>query len=188
MRIQVNLASEPFRRDRPMIVASAVVAGLLVISFGILTWIILADRGNMQQTRADLADAQKRLARVEAQQRKLDAALRQPGNAQVLERSIFLNAIIQRKGISWTRIFEDLEKCLPHDVRIMAIRPQINPQNQIYLDMTVAATSQQPVINFLIKLESSDVFGATTVSAVLPPSQTEPMFRFRINVNYQQKL
>ena len=34
MRIGVNLASEPFRRDRPMIIASRAVAFLLVVSLG----------------------------------------------------------------------------------------------------------------------------------------------------------
>ncbi len=41
MRIPVNLANEPFRRDRPMVVASGAVAVLLLLSlmmFGYLAW------------------------------------------------------------------------------------------------------------------------------------------------------
>ena len=48
-----------------------------------------------------------------AEQAQLDAVLRKPENAEVLERSVFLNALLVRKGISWTRIFADLEKVLP---------------------------------------------------------------------------
>jgi hypothetical protein len=32
------------------------------------------------------------------------------------------------------------------------------------------------------------VFGATAVHSSLPPAQTEPLFRYRISVNYAQKL
>ena len=41
----------------------------------------------------------------------------------MLERSVFLNALLYRKGISWTRIFADLEKVVPHNVRIMSDPP-----------------------------------------------------------------
>ena len=47
------------------------------------------------------------------EQARQDAILRQPENAEVLERSLFLNALLYRKGISWTRIFADLEKSFP---------------------------------------------------------------------------
>ena len=56
--------------------------------------------------------------------------LRKPENAEVLERSVFLNALLVRKGISWTRIFADLEKVLPHNVRIIQIHPSVDAQNR----------------------------------------------------------
>ena len=48
--------------------------------------------------------------------------LRRPQNADVLEQSVFLNALLKRKGISWTKIFADLEKVVPYNVRIIQIR------------------------------------------------------------------
>jgi len=59
----------------------------------------------------------------------------------VLERSVFLNAVLYRKGISWTRIFADLEKTVPYNVKVLAIRPSVNSQNEVMLDMTVGADS-----------------------------------------------
>ena len=61
--------------------------------------------------------------RSRAEQAKLDAVLRKPENAQVLDRSVLLNSLLYRKGISWTKIFADLEKMLPHNVRVISIRP-----------------------------------------------------------------
>ena len=44
MRFPINLASEPFRRDRAMIVASAVLSGLLIATFGLLVALIVNER------------------------------------------------------------------------------------------------------------------------------------------------
>jgi len=57
----------------------------------------------------------------------------------------------------------------------------------VYLEMDVASQSSEPVIDMLTRMESSEQFGATHVATWLPPSQTEPMYRYRVNVNYGQK-
>jgi len=106
----------------------------------------------------------------------------------VLERSLFLNTLLFRKGISWTKVFADLEKELPPNVRIITIRPQVVSENQVYLEMTVGAESPAPVVDLLTRLESSEVFGATTVYNIVTPSQNDPLYRYRVSVNYGQKL
>jgi hypothetical protein len=58
----------------------------------------------------------------------------------------------------------------------------------VFLEMTVGAESPIPVVEMLTRLESSEVFGATTVYSTVPPSQSEPLYRVRVSVNYGQKL
>src|ERR1051326_660966 len=100
MRISVNLASEPFRRDRPMIVGSVACAVLLVLLLGSLMFLIMANRTRLKDSRAAVAKLNSESRTLSAEQAKLDAALRQPANAEVLERSILLNTLIARKSIS----------------------------------------------------------------------------------------
>jgi type IV pilus assembly protein PilN len=188
MKIGVNLATQPFRRDRPMLVASGALAIALGGLFGLLMSLQYMERGQMSDTRREIARLESQIRHLSAEQAKLDAVLRQPENAEVLERSLFLNALLMRKGISWTRIFEDLEKTLPHNVRVISVRPMVNAQNQISLEMNVGAESSQPFVEMLLRLESSDLFGATQVHNMLPPSQTDPLYRYRVSVNYAQKL
>lgn len=188
MRISVNLASEPFRHDRPLLVASTLVGALLVASLAALVWLAWWERGAAAETRAAIARLEAHLARLNAEQARLEAVLRRPENAEVIDKVAFINSLLYRKGISWTKIFADLEQVVPHNVRLVSVRPQVNAQNQIVLDMVVGAPSQMPVIEMLKRLESSPVFGATAVHSSLPPAQTEPLFRYRISVNYAQKL
>jgi type IV pilus assembly protein PilN len=188
MRIPVNLAREPFRRDRPILIGAALAALLLIGTLGVLVSLSTTERGETRDTQAMLNRVNQRLATIRKEQAKLDAAMRQPGNEVVLDRSVLLNTIIRRKAISWTKIFTDLGTVCPENVRILAIRPSVNAQGGLFLDMQVAADSPEPVIGFISKLEGSDVFGSTAVSGITPPSQTNPFYRYQLSVNYAQKL
>jgi hypothetical protein len=77
---------------------------------------------------------------------------------------------------------------LPHNVRIASIRPQLNGRNELSLEMVVAADSAEPIIDFVSKLEGSDVFGDVTQTAQVPPTQNDPFVRFHLTVTYDQKL
>jgi type IV pilus assembly protein PilN len=188
IRVKVNLASEPFRRDRPMLAASAVVGLLLVALLAMLVAIAFAQRGQETETRVAIDGLRRQMQTLGAEQAKFEQILRRPENAEVLDKVLFINTLLYRKGISWTKIFADLEEVVPHNVRVISVRPQVNAQNDVLLDMVVGAQSQAPVIDMLKRLESSPQFGQTAVHNWLPPAQTEPLFRYRISVSYGQKL
>ncbi|MCX6591507.1 MAG: hypothetical protein NTZ56_08290 [Acidobacteria bacterium] len=184
----INLASEPFRKDRPLmagsIALSVILGGLLVT----LTWMAVLQQLSVKDARTAIASVEKQLAALDREQAQLNVTLRQPGNSDVFEQSIFLNALLARKGISWTKIFSDLETVVPGNVRVISVRPQVNGQNQIQLDLFVGSQGIEPVVDMLMKLEASPVFGKTAIANWLPPSQTEPLYRYRLTVNYVQKL
>jgi hypothetical protein len=146
------------------------------------------DRNRLASTRSEIERIDSQLKTIAVEQTKLDAVLRRPENAQVLDRSLFLNSLIYRKGISWTKIFADLEGILPHNVRLISIHPSVNTQNQVTLEMNIGAEQTEPLLQLLIKLENSESFGHTSVTSILPPSESEPLYRYRVNVNYAQKL
>ncbi|HYP08068.1 MAG TPA: hypothetical protein VER03_17685 [Bryobacteraceae bacterium] len=188
MRVGINLASEPFRRDRPLIAGSIVVGAMLVVMLAVLVYLAVSERARAAEARTAIASTQAQLNAIAKERGRLEATLRQQQNAEVLNRSVFINELLSRKGVSWTRIFSDLETVIPPNVRVMTVRPQINPNNDLLLDMVVGSLSSDSIVNFVMQLESSSVFGRTTVHTTIPPSQTEPLFRSRISVNYVQKL
>jgi type IV pilus assembly protein PilN len=188
VKVPINLSREPFRRDRPALIASALVGALMIVSLTALTTVAISERAAARQAKAELDAVQRQRAKIRAEQTKLDAQMRRPENAIVLDRNIMINDMIRRKAISWTRIFSDLEKVLPANVRVTAIRPQVNSRDQLSLDMTVESESPESVIGFIVKLEGSDVFGSTEVPTFTPPTQNDPYYHYRLSVNYAQKL
>jgi len=189
VHIPINLASEPFRRDRPVVIASIAVAVLLALLLAGQIMVILAERQQAALTRVDIEQLNGQLRLLSAEQAKLDGTLHKPENAEVLERSVFLNQLIERKSISWTRIFSDLEKVMPNNLRLVSVRlPEVDSQNQVSLDMVVSSKEVTPVLDFLRKLEASPQFGPASPLNSLPPTQTDPFYRYHLTVSYAQKL
>lgn len=188
MIVNVNLSSEPFRRDRPILVASSFVGLLLAGLLAMLISLATIERGHAADTHAAISEIEKQLQTMTAEQAQLEATLERPENAEVLDLVAFVNTLLYRKGISWTKIFSDLADVVPHDVRLISVRPQVNARNEILLDMVVGSQSQAPVVEMLKRMESSPMFGNTAVHNWLPPAQTEPLYRYRVSVNYAQKL
>jgi hypothetical protein len=187
MKIPINLASQPFRRDRALLAGSIAVSLLLTITLGVLITLAMADDRQMADTRAEIANLNAALRTLNTEQAQLDAVLRKPENAEVLERSAFLNELLARKGISWTRIFADLEKALPHNVRIIQIHPLVDARNRVMLDMQVGAESPEPVIKMFQTMAQAP-FGKPEIKLQQTPTQAEPLFRYRLSVEYAQKL
>ena len=186
--LDINLASQPFRRDRGVFVFSVALSAILFMLLLVLVALAIQQRSQADDTRLALGKLERTTASQQNEIARLEGLLRQNENAAVLDRGLFLNTLIQRKSISWTRVFSDLSSVLPGDVRLVAVRPQIMGNNQVVLDMTLAATTSRPVVGFLMKLEQSPVFGATTVLSWRPPSQNENVFVYRVTANYAQKL
>ena len=189
LRVPLNLASEPFRRDRPLLAGSVALAIVLTLVLLYQVFAIVSERRQAADIRTALARETAELQRIATQQAKLNATLRQPANAEVLERSLFLNTLIERKAISWTKIFGDLEKVMPYNVRLISVRlPEVNSHNQVLLDMVVGAKEVPPILELVKRLETSAQFGDTSVQSAAPPSQTDPYYRYHVTVTYAQKL
>jgi Tfp pilus assembly protein PilN len=187
MKIPINLASQPFRRDRAMVAASILVSLLLAGTLGVLILLAMADRRQLADVRHDVARLNREIRKASMEQAQLDGVLHKPENALVLQRSVFLNSMLLRKGLSWTRIFADLEKVLPYNVRVIQIHPIMDAQNMVSLDIQVGAESPVPAIQLLRNLGEAP-FSNPDVKLLQPPTQSEPLWRYRVSVDYAQKL
>ncbi|MCU1236301.1 MAG: hypothetical protein JWP63_4268 [Candidatus Solibacter sp.] len=171
-----------------MVVASVAVSALLVISLAALIMLANTDNAQMADVRKEVNQLHAQIAAVTKERTEFDSILRKPENAEVLQLSVFLNSLLDRKGISWTRILADLEKTMPPNVKMLNIQPYVTGKDQITLNLQVGAEGPEPVIEFYKRLESSSSFGGVIQNLYNPPSQADPLYRYRFTVNYAQKL
>ncbi len=121
--LELNLASRPFHNNTPIWTVHGVLFAAVVL---FTAWNIRSAAEASRKLQALQAD----LGSVERQQADLDkreeAALTS-ARAFDLKTMQFqadkANDIILRRGLSWTRLFNTLEKVVPYEVRMTAVRP-----------------------------------------------------------------
>ena len=120
--------------------------------------------------------------------------LGKPENEDVFARSVFLNELIARRAVSWTRVFKDLATVMPNNMRLEGVRlPQVpagdpNGVNHVQLDMVLGTDRPETIIELLKRLQGSKLFGAAQMLGQQPPTQNDPLYKFRVTVAYDQKI
>jgi len=151
-------------------------------------------RARAATLRGQIETESQTLRRLQHEQLQFSSILRRPENADVFSTNVFLNELIARRGVSWTMVFKDLGTVLPANMKLLAIRlPQVPQEdasgtNRVQLDMVVGTEKPETVIALLKSLQESTLFGAASVITQTPPTQNDPLFKYRVRVPYAQKL
>jgi type IV pilus assembly protein PilN len=165
MRLDINLATRPYEDARKFWGRWGLGVGLV----GILTLLLLSftvnEWRNAGKDRQEIAGLQAQIAERDRERTQDQAVLDQPANRSTRDQSQFVNGLIQRKSFSWTRVFEDLEQVMPPNLHVVSLRPELNEQNQIQLDMKVAGDNRSASIELVHRMEGSKHFqGAQLMS------------------------
>jgi hypothetical protein len=158
MRLDINLATRRYE-DAGEFWARW---GLGVGALGVVTFILIAlaahgwvKAGRDRQT---IRHLEQQIADRDLERSKAQAFLELGINRATRDQSQFLNSLIQRKAFSWTRVFEDLEKVMPSNLHVVALKPELNEQNQLLLEMKVAAENRAGAVDLVQRMEGSKHF------------------------------
>jgi len=158
MRLDINLATRPYEDAREFWLRWGLVVGVL----GALTLALLvfAVRGWTEagRDRHEIARLQAEIAKRDQERSQAQSYLDQAVNRSTRDQSQFLNGLIQRKAFSWTRVFEDLERVMPSDLHVASLRPEMNEQGQMQLDMKVIGDNRSGVVELVHRMEGSKHF------------------------------
>ncbi len=160
MRIDINLASKPYEDARQFWARWGLGVGLLglvtvaLLAFTVHNWI---DAGRDRQT---IRELQREITQRDTERAQAQAYLNLPANRSTRDQSQFLNSLIERKGFSWTRVFEDLERVMPANLHVVSLRPEMNEQNQLILAMKVAGENRSGALELVHHMEQSPHFQA----------------------------
>lgn len=190
---RINLASQPFGRERAQIAAWAGVCTVFTLSLLVLAALIVKERAQVSTLHRAIRTEQQQLASLDRKQNEFQSIIARPANADVFSKSVFYNELIARRAVSWTRVFEDLGQVMPRSVQLISLRlPQVvasSDRDRNHLELNMLVGTQQPaaVLTLLKNLDSSSLFGAVTPQSQQPPTQNDPLFRYTLTVPYVQK-
>jgi type IV pilus assembly protein PilN len=158
MRLDINLATRPYEDAREFWVRWGLGVGLLgVLTLVLLSWAVQGWT-KAGRDRHDIAQLQEQIAERDHERAKAQAFLDLAANRSTRDQSQFLNGLIQRKAFSWTRVFEDLERVVPPNLHVVSLRPELNEQNQMELEMKAACETRAAAVELVHRMESSRHF------------------------------
>jgi type IV pilus assembly protein PilN len=158
MRLDINLATQPYEDARRFWMRwGAALAGLILLTL-VLVYAAFVGWLNAQKDRALIRQSEQQIAERDREMQSAQALLNRPQNAAIRDRSQVLNDLFERKAFSWTKVFADLEQVMPAHLHLISIQPEMSPDHQLQLKLTVAGESRDRAIELVRNMEGSRRF------------------------------
>src|SRR5205809_2527461 len=165
MRIDINLASQPYEDSRRFWTYWGTGLALLVIATGMLVFLAVTGFMNARRDRQQISNLESKLAAFSQEKNHAESMLNQPQNRVIRDRSRFLNELFERKAFSWTRLFEDLERVMPAHLHVVSIHPDLSKDNNIEIKMVVGGETRDQALDLVRKMEGSRRFKQTQIES-----------------------
>jgi Tfp pilus assembly protein PilN len=155
---RINLSTRPFYNERAIHAGLALAAAvvLAVTAFNLWQVFVLSGRHAELQARISQAEAKTRELRNQA------AGTRRSINARELDATVAAareaNALIERRVFSWTEVLNQFETTLPAAVRISSVRPRVERDGRMVVEIVVLARTVEAVDAFIENIEKKGAF------------------------------
>jgi Tfp pilus assembly protein PilN len=162
MKLHLNLTTSPQPNKRPFLAGSAAAGTVGLIALILLSHAAYKSWRSSRELRSDISALQGEIRQDQQRQQQLQAYFQGAEAKQTLDRSGFLNSLIDERSFPWTKIFMDLEQTLPPGVRVVSIAPQF-VDGRAKVSLEVGALTDESKIQFLEAIEKSKTFSGMVV-------------------------
>ncbi len=180
--IHLNLASRPYRDERPFI-AVVVISSLLIAFLALMNfdaWYRYRD--TTQATRAEIASLETQALQERAKAQSLEQKVRSVDVKMLAKQTQFANAQLAERAFSWSELLDNLERVLPDYVRVDSISPSFGQNGLVTLTMQCTARDPDGLVNTLNRLNRDAHF---TNPFPRNEDHTELGYRFMLSVDYR---
>jgi Tfp pilus assembly protein PilN len=156
--IKTNLSTRPFYNQRAVHLWLLVVALIVIAAtaFNVSRVIRYSRSDTRLVSQASRDEARAADLRKQAAQLRASVDPKQVEFASADARQA--NDLIDRRTFSWTELLNRFETTLPSDVRITAVKPRLDREAGIVLEINVVARGVDDVKSFIANLEETGAF------------------------------
>jgi Tfp pilus assembly protein PilN len=156
--IKTNLSTRPFYNEHAvhlwlLVITLAVIAAT---AFNVSRVIRYSRSDTRLATQASRDEARAADLRRQAAQLRASVDPKQVDFASADARQA--NDLIDRRTFSWTELLNHFETTLPSDVRITSVKPRLDRDRGIVLEISIVARGVDDVKAFMLNLEHTGVF------------------------------
>ena len=171
MKTHFNLAASPLENNRRFIAGAFAVGIVAVAALVFLSVHAVEARRTNRVMRGDIGRLENQIRASQREQERLRSAFKDPKTVETMNRSQFLNNLIEQRTFPWTKMFADLEKILPPGVRVVSISPQMDKKGRVKVMLVISAMNDEQKMKFLRSMVSSSAFSDMQVTQESRPQQ-----------------
>lgn len=187
MRLNINLASRKYEDVRRFFlrwgVALAVLSGLTIL----LATLAFFSYARAAKSGREIKELQQKVDALKKQRDQLRDFENRPENLDVTQQKKFWNAQIARRNLSWTQLFNDLQRIMPDRAFLNSVQPELTRDNRLMLKLVIAGEKRDDARELQKRMEDSPHFHAPHIvdETLQKREKSElPLWRFEIGTEY----
>jgi Tfp pilus assembly protein PilN len=187
MRLNINLASQKYEDVRQFYVRWSVAIGLSALLMLVLIGLAWRNFSNSSESGQRIKQLQAEIDGLQKQRAAAEAISNLPENHDVTEQKNYWNRQINRRQLSWTQLFNDLQRIMPARAFLSSVHPEITLDNRLKLTLVVMGDTHENGLELQKKMEKSERFRSPQITAETMQKQQKTeaqLFKFDIVTYY----
>ena len=187
MRLNINLASQKYEDVRKFYVRWGTAIGLTAVLTLFLIAMAWINYSSSSQSGRRIQELQAKIASLEKERAAAETVSNLPENHEITAQKNYWNKQINRRQLSWTQLFNDLQKIMPARAYVSSVHPEITADNRLKLTLGFKGDTYDNGLELLKKMEKSERFRGAKINAESTEKDSHSgaqLFKFDIETYY----
>ena len=165
MHLNINLASQKFEDVRRFYVRWSIGIGLAAALLLLLIGLAAMNYSSSSKSSQRIEELRARIDSLQKQRAAAERVSNLPENHDVNLQKNYWNRQINRRQLSWTQLFNDLQKIMPSRAYVSSVHPEITLDNRLKLTLMIKGDTHDNGLELVKKMEKSSRFRGAAISS-----------------------
>lgn len=165
MRLNINLASQKFEDVRQFYVRWSIAIGSAAALLLVLIGLAAMNYSSSSKSGQRIKELRERIDSLQQQRAAAERISNLPENHDVNLQKNYWNRQINRRQLSWTQLFNDLQKIMPARAYVSSVHPEITLDNRLKLTLMIKGDTHDNGLELVKKMEKSSRFRSAAISS-----------------------
>jgi Tfp pilus assembly protein PilN len=187
MRLTINLASQKYEDVRKFYVRWGMAIGVSALLLLVLAGLAVRNFAKSSESGQRIKQLQAEIADLEKKRAAAEAVSNLPENHDVTQQKNYWNRQINRRQLSWTQLFNDLQRIMPARAYLSSVHPEVTLDNRLRLTLVVMGDTHDNGLELQKKMEKSERFRGPQITSETmqkQPKTEAQLFKFDIVTYY----
>jgi hypothetical protein len=164
MRLNINLASLKYEDVRQFYMRWGAAIGLTALLTLLLIGLAWINYSSTSHSSQRIKEQEAEIAALQNKRAAAERITNLPENHEVTAQKNYWNRQINRRQLSWTQLFNDLQRIMPARAFVTTVHPEITLDSRLKLTLGIKGDTHENGLELVKKMEKSERFRSPAIS------------------------